>query len=104
MGVYRLGQGATLIADFFGGKVMHPIGKMVPYGLVGLGGSYFSLASGSLSAFATRYGGGVSVPITDSLAWKVEYSRMKFHVPTSTNSTWTGSNNLSAGIVFTISN
>jgi opacity protein-like surface antigen len=105
MGVYSLGQGSTLLADFFGGKVMHPVGKVVPYGLIGLGGGYFSLASsGSVSAFAMRYGGGVSVPISDSLAWKVEYSRMKFHVPTSANSSWTASNNLSAGIVFTISN
>ena len=108
MGIYSLGQGATLISDFFGGKVMYPRGKVVPYALAGLGVGYFSISSsavsGSTSAFATRYGGGMTIPINDSLAWKIEYSRMNFHLPTSANSAWTSSNNLSAGIVFTISN
>ena len=76
--------------------------------LAGLGVGYFAISSsfgsGSTSAFATRYGGGMTVPINDSLAWKIEYSRMNFHLPTSANSAWTSGNNLSAGIVFTISN
>jgi hypothetical protein len=108
MGIYSLGQGTTLISDFFGGKVMYPRGKVVPYALAGLGVGYFSisssLVSGSTSAFATRYGGGMTVPINDSLAWKIEYSRMNFHLATTPNSAWTSGNNLSAGIVFTISN
>jgi hypothetical protein len=105
MGIYSLGQGGTLVSDFFGGKVMFPRGKVVPYALGGLGVGYFSLASlGSTSAFATRYGAGMTIPINDSLAWKFEYSRMNFHLPTSTNSSWTSGNNLAAGIVFTITN
>jgi hypothetical protein len=104
MGIYGLGQGVTLISDFFGGKVMFPRGRVIPYALAGLGGGYFSGGSGGLSAFATRYGGGMTIPISDSLAWKVEYSRMNFHVPTTINSAWTSGNNIAAGIVFTISN
>ena len=106
MGVYSLGQGGTLISDFVGGKVMFPRGKFVPYALAGIGGGYFSVSSsvvsGSASAFATRYGGGIKIPINDTIAWKVEYSRMNFHLPTSANSSWTSGNNLGAGIVFNI--
>src|SRR5262249_8638766 len=108
LGIYGLGQGTTLISDFVGGKVMYPRGKVIPYALAGLGVGYFSISnsaiSGSTSAFATRYGGGVSLPINDSVGWKVEYSRMNFHLPTSANSAWTSGNNFSAGIVFTITN
>jgi len=102
MGIYGLGQGVTLISDFFGGKVMFPRGRVTPYALAGLGGGYFSGGSGGLSAFATRYGGGMTIPINDSVSWKVEYSRMNFHVPTTINSSWTSGNNIAAGIVFTL--
>jgi hypothetical protein len=104
MGLYGLGQGVTLISDFFGGKVMFPTGRVIPYALAGLGGGYFSGGGGGVSSFATRYGGGMTIPMSDSFSWNVEYSRMNFHLPTTINSAWTGGNNLSAGIVFTISN
>ena len=108
MGIYGLGQGSTLVSDFFGGKVMYPRGKVVPYALAGLGFGYFSVSStagsGSASAFGTRFGGGMTIPINDSLSWKVEYSRMNFHLATSANSNWTAGNNLAAGIVFKLSN
>ena len=104
MGIYGLGQGVTLISDFFGGKIMFPRGRVIPYALAGLGGGYFSAGSGGASAFATRYGAGMTIPISDSIGWKVEYSRMNFHLPTTVNSSWTAGNNFSAGIVFTVSN
>jgi hypothetical protein len=96
MGLYGLGQGVTLISDFFGGKVMFPTGRVIPYALAGLGGGYFSGGGGGVSSFATRYGGGMTIPMSDSFSWNVEYSRMNFHLPTTINSAWTGGNNLSA--------
>jgi opacity protein-like surface antigen len=111
MGIYGLGQGVTLISDFFGGKAMYRAPRFVPYALGGLGIGYFtastSYGTASTSKFAVRYGGGVDIPINDSMAWKVEISRMSFHLPQfgSTGvqtSSWTSGTNISTGIVFTI--
>jgi hypothetical protein len=113
MGIYGLGKGAansgqgiTLISDFFGGKAMYRTARVVPYALAGLGVGYFTESSsgGSLSSFATRFGAGADIPINDSMAWKVEVSRMNFHIRTSASSGWTSGTNISTGIVFTISN
>lgn len=109
MGLYSLGQGVTLISDFFGGKAIYRTAKFVPYGLAGIGVGYFtantSYGSGSQSSFAHRFGAGFDVPINDSMAVKVELSRMGFHIATPASaSTWTNSTNISAGIVFTLSN
>jgi hypothetical protein len=108
MGIYGVGQGSTLIADFFGGKATYRASKVSPYALAGIGVGYFSVSSslgyGSTSSFATRYGAGIDVPINDTMYWKVEYSRMNFHInfnPASTGG-WTGGNNIQIGIVFTL--
>lgn len=110
MGLYSLGTGSTLIADFISGKATYRFAKMAPYAIGGIGFGYFTASSqygyGAQSSFATRYGGGVDVPINDILSWKVEVSRMTFHVnfdPTS-NSSWTGGTNIQGGIVFTLVN
>jgi hypothetical protein len=108
MGIYTLGDGVTLISDFFGGKAMYRAARVVPYALAGLGIGYFTASTaygyGSSSSFATRYGGGFDVPINDSMAWKVEISRMAFRFRTTAESGWTNSTNFAAGIVFTLSN
>jgi hypothetical protein len=36
MGIYGLGQGVTLISDFFGGKAMYRGARVVPYALAGV--------------------------------------------------------------------
>ena len=73
MGIYGVGQGVTLIADFFGGKIMYRGAHAVPYGLAGIGVGYFTASTaqgyGSLSSFATRVGAGLDIPINDSMAW-----------------------------------
>lgn len=106
MGIYGVGQGSTLIADFFGGKATYRAAKVAPYATAGIGVGYFTQQSsfgvGAASSFATRYGGGVDVPINDSMFWKVEVSRMSFHLQTSPSSSWTGGTNIQAGIVITI--
>ena len=108
MGLYSLGGGVTLISDLFGGKATYRASKFAPYALAGLGIGYFTQSSsvgyGASSSFATRVGAGVDVPINDSLAWKVEVSRMKFHIQTTPSSSWTGGTNITAGIVFTLAN
>jgi len=106
MGIYGVGQGITLISDFFGGKAMYRTSRFVPYALAGIGVGYFtdSSSGGSLSSFAHRFGAGADIPINDSMALKVELSRMGFHIATTPTSGWTSGNNFSVGIVFTISN
>jgi len=113
MGIYGMGNGATLISDFFGGKVMYRGEKFVPYALAGIGFGYFNGVQptftnpySSQSAFGTRIGAGADIPLGDILALKVEYSRMNFHIgldPTSSSS-WTGGNNITVGVVFTLVN
>jgi len=82
---------------------MYRTTRAVPYALAGIGVGYFAVSQGGFSSFATRYGAGVDFPINDSLAWKVEVSRMNFHLQTTLTSSWTGGTNFSTGIVFTIS-
>jgi len=107
MGIYGLGGGVTLISDLFGGKATYRAAKVAPYVLAGLGIGYFTASTSygyaSSSSFATRFGAGVDIPINDSMAWKVEISRMNFHFQTGT-SAWTNGTNISTGIVFTLSN
>ena len=107
MGIYGLGQGVSLIADFFGGKVMYRAAKVVPYALAGIGVGYFTQSSssgyGASSSFATRIGAGTDVPISDSMALKFEVSRMSFHIQTVQNGpSWSSGTNFQTGIVFTI--
>jgi hypothetical protein len=107
MGIYGLGQGVTLISDFFGGKAAYRGARAVPYAVAGIGIGYFTQSTsygyGASSSFATRYGGGVDIPINDSMAWKFEVSRMNFHFATTATSSWTNGTNFQTGIVFTIS-
>jgi hypothetical protein len=106
LGVYGLGGNVTMLADFIGGKAMYRTQRAVPYGLAGLGFAY--LTSGGLygygSSFATRFGGGVDVPFNDVLAFKVEVSRMSFHLQTNplAGASWVNGINIQTGIVFTI--
>jgi hypothetical protein len=105
MGIYSLGQGVTLISDLFGGKATYRhYSRVAPYALAGLGVGYFTSNSSGYgtSAFATRYGGGFDVPINDVISWKVEVSRMGFHIQTRPDSGWTSGTNIAAGIVFTL--
>ena len=108
MGIYSLGGGVTLIADTFGGKATYRAARIAPYALGAIGIGYFTSSTSygysSTSSFATRFGAGVDVPINDSMAWKVEVSRMGFHIQTSPSSGWTNGTNIQTGVVFTLSN
>jgi hypothetical protein len=110
LGVYGLGGNVTMLADFIGGKAMYRTSRLVPYAVAGIGFAYLSSQyyyGGS--SFATRFGGGVDIPFNDVLGFKVEVSRMSFHVPTATDpftgatsSTWNSGINISTGVVFTL--
>lgn len=106
MGIYSLGQGVTMIADFFGGKATYRFSKFAPYANAGLGVGYFTQSTsygyGATSSFATRYGAGFDIPINDTMAWKFEVSRMNFHLQTTANSSWTSGTNFMTGVVFTL--
>jgi hypothetical protein len=106
MGLYSLGSGSSLISDFIGGKATYRAAKIAPYAVAGIGFGYFTVSnqfvSGAQSAFGTRYGGGVDVPINDIMSWKVEVSRMTFHIQTDPSSSWTSGTNIQGGIVFTL--
>src|SRR5439155_5706723 len=67
MGIYGLGQGTTLIADFFGGKATYRTSKFSPYATAGIGVGYFTQSTsagyGASSSFAHRFGAGIDGPI-----------------------------------------
>jgi opacity protein-like surface antigen len=107
MGIYTLGDGITLVADFVGGKASYRAARLVPYAQAGIGIGYFSQSTqfGTFSfgtKFANRFGGGVDIPITETVAVKVELSRVAFKFRTTPDSGWLTGNNFSTGIVFTL--
>lgn len=109
MGIYSLGEGVTLISNFFGGKATYRAARIAPYAQAGIGIGYFSQSTSAGffdfgTKFATRFGGGVDIPINDAMAWKVEISRFAFKFRTSPESGWLNGSNISTGIVFTLSN
>jgi hypothetical protein len=108
MGIYGLGGGVTLISNLFGGKATWRAARVAPYAFAGLGIGYFTASTeygyASSSSFATRFGAGVDIPISDTMAWKVEIGRMNFHLQTTPTSGWTNGTNFATGIVFTLSN
>ena len=100
-GFYSLGSGITLISNMVGGKAtLRGGGKLVPYGVAGIGASYAtSNYSSSGTALSTRFGGGVDLPLNDAMSLKFDVSRMGFHF-----GSWSQNTNVSAGISFTLSN
>ena len=110
-GYYGLGKDPSLgkeqlIAEMFGGKVSYRSAGPVIYGSAGIGGGWLrfpDLGVGSNNSFGVRFGGGVDVPINDSLAWKVDVSRMSFNFNATPTSSWSSGINVSTGIVLKIS-
>jgi len=90
-----------VLTDTFGMKVNYRTAGPVLYASGGIGGGWLrfpDLGVGSNSAFTVRFGGGVDIPFHDSLAWKVDVSRMSFHF-----NGWNSGINISTGIVLKIS-
>ena len=98
-GVYSMGSRVTLITNIVGGKLMARSAHAVPYVVVGLGGGYFTSDYSYGSVFNTRLGGGVDVPLNDSMSWKFDISRMSIH-----SGVWISNWNFSTGVTFNILN
>lgn len=100
-GFYSLGSGVTLISNIVDGKAAwRRGGKVVPYGVAGIGVSYATSGySSSGTALSTRLGLGADVPLNDAMSLKFEVSRMGFHF-----GSWSSGVNFTTGIVFTLSN
>jgi hypothetical protein len=98
-GVYGMGSGVTLISNIVGGKLMARSERVVPYFVAGLGGGFFTSNSAYGSSFSTRLGGGVDVPLNDSMSMKFDFSRMSFH-----SGGWISDLNFVTGITFNIAN
>ena len=101
------GRNVSLIANMVGGKVAARLERAVPYFSAGIGAGYLTdeVTFGQTS-FGTRFGPGVDLKLNDSMAWKVDFTRMSFHLGelTPTSGTWWSGWNLSTGIVFVLSN
>jgi len=109
MGIYSLGDGLTMISNFFGGKATYRAARVAPYVQAGIGIGYFSQSTSQGifdygTKFGTKFGGGVDVPISESMAIKAEVSRMTFKFRTTPESGWLTGTNFSTGIVFTLAN
>jgi opacity protein-like surface antigen len=76
---FNLSTGTNSIDDDFGGwtltanvKAYGLLGRIQPYGVLGLGALVFDEKQGSDSAFAMRLGGGLDLYLTDSIVFDVE--------------------------------
>jgi len=100
-----VGTNVSLLANIVGGKIAARTERAVPYFTAGIGVGYLFGDYGSYgSSFGTRWGPGVDIKLNDSMAWKVDFTRMSFHQQFTAASTWSSGWNLSTGIVFVLSN
>ena len=105
-GYYGMGRDPSFgkiefLTNLFGARVAYRSAGPVIYGSAGLGGGWLrfpDLGAGTNSAFGVKIGGGVDIPINESFAWKVDASRMSFHL----FDEWRSGFNLSTGIVINI--
>ena len=110
-GYYGLGSDdfgvkAQLLANMVGVRVNYRTDGPVLYGTAGIGGGWLrfpDIGAATNSAFAVRFGGGVDIPINDSVAWKVDVSRTSFHFDLNPSASWNSGVNISTGIVLKIS-
>ena len=106
IGYYGMGNDPAagkmqLFTDIFGGRFNYRKFGPVIYGIAGLGGGFLifpDIGSGTQNSLAYRLGGGVDVPLGDSLAIKVDVSRTSFNF-----NGWRSGVNISTGIVLKIS-
>ena len=100
-----VGTNVSLLANIVGGKIAARTERAVPYFTAGIGVGYLTSDYASFgSSFATRFGPGVDIKLNDSMAWKVDFTRMSFHQQFTAAGSWSSGWNLSTGIVFVLSN
>jgi Outer membrane protein beta-barrel domain len=90
-----------MFTDIFGARFNYRKAGPVLYGVAGFGGGFLRFpqyGGGSGNSMGFRLGGGTDIPIHDSLAIKVDVSRMGFHFDG-----WRSGINISTGLVLKIS-
>src|SRR5262249_257114 len=103
-GKNALGANASLIVNMVGGKIAVRTERAVPYFTAGIGEGYITGDFGQ-SSFAMRGGPAVDMKMNDSMAWKIDCSRMSFNQNfTFSGSSWSSGWNVATGIVFVLSN
>jgi opacity protein-like surface antigen len=105
-GKNTLGTNVSLITNLFGAKLAARTERAVPYFVAGIGLGYLTdEVSFGQSSLAARIGPGVDIKMNESMAFKVDFTRLSLHQRFSeTGGGWSTGWNLSTGIVFTLSN
>lgn len=100
-GYYSLGNNSTLYTNTFGlNATLRKNEKIIPYGTAGFGFGYLNINNQfGEQSMATRIGGGVDIPLGDSIAIRADVTHMGFHF----EHQWNGGMNIGVGIVFTLS-
>jgi len=99
-GYYSVGSNSTLYTNTFGlNASLRKNAHIIPFGTAGFGFGILNINGFGGQAMATRIGGGVDIPLGDSLAIRTDVTRMSFHF----NHDWNGGMHVSVGIVLNLS-
>jgi len=103
-GYYSVAPNSTLYTNTFGMTAsLRKSSRIIPYGTAGFGFGSLQLSTqlGVLGekSMATRIGGGVDIPFNDSMAIRVDVTRMGFHF----EKKWNSAANYSVGVVLNLS-
>ena len=97
-GIWGVGDGTTLLSNIVGGKLMARRDRAVPYVVAGLGAGYASSGSSySGTMLSARLGGGIDVPLSDSLSFKFDVSRVSLR-----SGGWFSNWNFVTGVTFNV--
>ena len=101
-----IGSNVSVLTNIIGAKLAARTERFTPYLSGGIGFGYLTdSVSFGQSSFGTRVGPGVDIRINDSMAWKIDFTRMSFHQQFSaTGGSWSSGWNLATGITFILSN
>jgi hypothetical protein len=101
-----------MIANVIGARANYRMDRLTGYAVAGIGTGYYTQAQtstfGTLLAGGTmltdRFGVGVDIPMNDSIMWRVDVSRMGFHM-TNINTglaQWNSGITITGGIVLNL--
>ena len=98
-----LGTNSSLYTNTFGLRAaLRKNAHIVPFVDAGFGFSSLQSNSGSARAMATRIGGGLDIPIHDSIAIRLGATKMAFHFHPDATHAWSSGMNYTVGIAFNL--